>query len=96
MTQFIVEKAANEKFKVGLYYPLLDVNAENAIIAATAVSVPEGLTLDGDVVISGQQVMQMMHGGAVGEAYLIQFTITTTDGSIYCSPNHDAILVRVI
>lgn len=96
MTQFIIEKAVAEKFKIGLYYSPPDVTETNTIIAATAVVTPEGLTLDGDVVISGQQVMQMMHGGTSGATYLVQFTITTTDGSIYCSPDHDAIIVRVL
>ena len=96
MTQFIVEKAPPEKFKIGLYYWPPDVDATNTIITATAVATPTGLDLDGAVVITGQQVMQMMHGGAVGQDYMVQFTITTSDGSIYASPDHDAIIVRVI
>jgi hypothetical protein len=96
MTQFIVEKAAAEKFKIGLYYWPPDVTATNAIVTATATVSPSGLTLDGDVAISGPQVLQMMHGGASGATYLVQFTITTMDGSIYASPDHDAILVRVL
>jgi hypothetical protein len=96
MTQFIVEKAAVEKFKIGLYYWPPDVTTANAIVTATAAVSPSGLTLDGDVVISGQQVMQMMHGGVSGATYLVQFTVTTMDGSIYASPDHDAILVRIL
>jgi hypothetical protein len=96
MTQFIIEKAVVEKFRVGLYYMPPDVNETNIILTATAAVTPADLTLDGDVVISGQQVMQMMHGGEAGTTYLIQFTVTTSNGSIYCSPDHDAILVRVI
>jgi len=96
MTQFIIEKAVVEKFRVGLYYMPPDVNETNIILTATAAVTPADLTLDGDVVISGQQVMQMMHGGTAGVVYLIQFTITTSNGSIYCSPDHDAILMRVI
>jgi len=37
-----------------------------------------------------------MHGGISGTTYLVQFTVTTLDGSIYCSPNHDAIIVKVM
>jgi len=96
MTQFIVEKAAAEKFKIGLYYWPPDVDAANAIVTATAVSTPAGLTLDGAVVISGERVMQMMHGGVSGATYTVQFTVTTTDGSIYASPDHDAIIVKVM
>ena len=96
MTQFIIEKAVAEKFRIGLYYYPPDVAENNQILTATAAVVPADLILDGDVVISGSQVMQMMHGGTAGVVYLIQFTITTSNGSIYCSPDHDAILVRVI
>jgi len=96
MTQFIVEKAVAEKFKIGLYYWPPDVDNENIIVGATAAVTPSGLTLDGDPVVSGQQVMQMMHGGTAGVDYLVQFTVTTFDGSIYASPDHDAIIVRVI
>jgi len=96
MTQFIIEKTPPEKFKIGLYYLPPDVDDINIILTATVLVTPDGLTLDGDPVISGQQVMQMMYGGIPGTVYLVQFTVTTLDGSIYCSPNHDAILVRVI
>jgi hypothetical protein len=95
-TQFFVEKAPAEKFKIGLYYWPPDISATNVIVTATAVSTPAGLTLEGVVAISGQQVLQMMSGGTSGALYLVQFTITTTDGSIYASPDHDAIYVRVI
>jgi len=96
MTQFIIEKTLPEKFKIGLYYLPPDVDDTNVILTATAVVTPDGLTLDGDPVITGQRVMQMMHGGISGTTYLVQFTVTTLDGSIYCSPNHDAIIVKVM
>lgn len=38
----------------------------------------------------------MMHGGKAGSEYLIQFSVSTTDGSLYCNPNFDAVRVRVI
>jgi len=95
-TQFFVEKAHMEKFKIGLYYWPPDVSATNTISTATAVSTPAGLTLDGAVAISGSQVLQTISGGTSGALYLVQFTITTTDLSVYCSPDHDAIYVRVI
>ena len=96
MTQFIIEKTPPEKFKIGLYYLPPDVDDTNVILTATVLVTPDGLTLDGDPVITGQKVMQMMHGGISGTTYLVQFTVTTLDGSIYCSPNHDAIIVKVM
>ena len=96
MTQFIIEKAAAEKFRVGLYYWPPDVGEGNAIVGATAVVTPNGLILDGDPVIFGQRIMQMVYGGVAGTDYLVQFTVTTSNGSIYASPDHDAIIVRVI
>ena len=96
MTQFIIEKTPPEKFKIGLYYLPPDVDDINIILTATVLVTPDGLTLDGDPVISGQQVMQMMHDGISGTTYLVQFTVTTLDGSIYCSPNYDAIIVKVM
>ena len=96
MTQFIIEKTPPEKFKIGLYYLPPDVDDINIILTATVLVTPDGLTLDGDPVITGQKVMQMMHGGISGTTYLVQFTVTTLDGSIYCSPNHDAIIVKVM
>jgi hypothetical protein len=96
MSDLIVEKAVAEKWEVGLYYYPPDVDDVNTIISATAIVTPEGLVLDGDVRISGPQVMQMMHGGTKGVLYLIQFTVKTLNGSSYCHPVHDARIVRVI
>jgi hypothetical protein len=95
-TQFYVEKASVERFKIGLIYWPPDVTTANAIVTATAASTPAGLTLDGAVGISGATVLQTILGGTSGTTYLVQFTITTTDGSIYASPDHDAIAVRVL
>lgn len=96
MTNFLVEKAAAERFKIGLYYLPPDVANGNAIERATVTVTPAGLTLAGDPTIIAQQVMQMIAGGEAGTEYLVQFRIETTDGSILESPNHDAIRVRVI
>ncbi|MCJ7643292.1 MAG: hypothetical protein MUP28_02295 [Candidatus Aminicenantes bacterium] len=96
MTQVIIEKAPAEKFKIGLYYRPPDVDDTNTLVSATAVSTPAGLTLDGDPVVSGQQVLQMIAGGVTGKDYVVQFTVLTSNGSSYCSPNHEAIIVRVL
>ena len=96
MTQKFVDKAVLEQMRIWIYIRKPHLMDGETILTATAAVTPADLTLDGDVVISGQQVMQMMHGGEAGTTYLIQFTVTTSNGSIYCSPDHDAILVRVI
>jgi hypothetical protein len=96
MTQFFVEKAFAEKFKIGLIYWPPDVDAVNTIVSATATVSPAGLLLDGDVERSGSQVLQMISGGTSGVLYTVQFTVTTLDGSIYASPDHDAICVRIL
>ncbi len=96
MTQYFAEKAAAEKFKVGLIYWPPDVEVGNAIVSATCAVTPAGLLLDGAVAISGNRILQMMSGGSSGAIYLLQFTVTTEDGSIYASPDHDAIMVRVL
>lgn len=95
MTQAIVNKAPAEKFKIKLTYWPPDVTAANQIVSATATVSPLGLTLLGAVEIDGNDVLQMIEGGAAGVDYLVQFAITTTDTSHYANPDYDAILVRV-
>ena len=94
-TQKYVDKGTLEQMRIRLYYTKPQLDDGETILTATAVSTPSGLTLVGNVGISGGTVEQMISGGTAGKEYLVQFTVTTSGGDTYCNPDYDAIIVRV-
>jgi len=92
MPQPFIEKTVAEKLYVGLNFFDPDLPTGETISTATAAVSPSGLTLSGAVVISSNQVKQLILGGTDEKTYTITFTVTMSGGQIF-TPSYT---VRVI
>ena len=88
----IVEKYKNEKFHIGLQYQYPDLSDGETIVDAEVSVDPEGLTLDGDPVINGDTVKQMIFGGTNMIIFTVTFVTTTSEDNVFT----DHIIVKVI
>jgi len=85
-----VNKRAGEKFGIALRWEKYLATGET--ILTVTVTVPTGLTKEGDPTISGATTKQNVSGGTALAVYDVVFKITTSTGAIY----EDIFTVRML
>lgn len=95
MSQAIIEKAVDGKFPIGLKLYSPDLESSETISTVTATVSPPGLTL-GIATKSGDEVSVEISEGVAGKQYIVQFKITISSGKIFCHPQLNSILVKVV
>ena len=95
MAQAIVEKSVDGKFPVGFKYFSPDLESDETIAAATATSLPAGLTV-AVVVIDVNEISAEVSSGVAHEEYKVQFKMTTSGGKVFSHPVKDSIIVKVV
>lgn len=71
-----------EKFYIGVDFSL-NLAKDEVISEAEVSCTPSGLNLDGDPIIQGTIVSQLISGGDPGQLYYISFIATTSQGCIF-------------
>ena len=95
----IIEKAAGETYPVGLIYTAPDLEPEETIVSASiSVSPAEtgGLEAGTPTIQDGNKVWSVISAGLPGQEYLLTFSVQTSGGKIYCNPQRDSLLIRIL